>query len=142
MATIKIISGDPTSPKKELLMTDGGHTWEYKGRRIKWEIRNPKKSNVDSIEIKVKSGALIFSELPNPKEEGKWEAEIDKNADDNIECKYSIFWKAKNDTNIYEYDPKISVKSSPNNFTTLLIGIIAVFTGILTLSLFFKKIKR
>lgn len=107
MAQIKIFNGDTNS--QELEMSDGGHTFEGKGKSIKWEIADPEKSNVASIKIVPQSGAEIFSELPTEKD-GKWSAKIDDDAREKAECKYSIFWLVKEGKETLEHDPKISVK--------------------------------
>lgn len=135
MAKIKIFNGNITT--RELELSDCGHTWENKGRSIKWKIADPEKSNVDSFDIVVKSGAEIFSDLPGKNKNGKWRAKIDKDARGNAECEYSIFWKAKGETETFEHDPKISVNPS-FSILPMIIGLVSF----VSVAFLFSKITR
>lgn len=137
MAKIEIYNGSTSTKKLDL--SDHGHSWVSKGRRVIWKIADPENSNVASIEnIVVDRGAEIFSELPARKK-AKWKAKIAKDADDYAECKYSIFWKATDGTGPYEFDPKISVNPSAISALPIVIAVISLVSLIF---LFSKVSKR
>ena len=134
MAKIKILNGDETTQKLQL--SDHGHSWVPKGRRVIWKIAED--SNVASIQnIVVNRGAEIFSELPARKK-SKWKAKIAQGANDYAQCKYSIFWNATDGTGPYEYDPKISVKPSAISALPIIIAVVSF----VSLILLFGKISK
>ena len=149
MLNIEIVSGNPDGSL--VLEVNGrpnnGNSSAERNWRIHWRVRTG--SNVEyihDIKMKTKPGdppsTNIFTSDPPASQGGPnsthWKGTVDTNAPIGAVYGYSIFWK-RSGGGIEECDPKISVKPSKFNFTTLLVGISFGVLGLLSLIFLFRK---